>query len=313
MSNEVSGLQDLLDLAEFGAVDNPPPPVLYKYMISDRIDDVLERGMVRFTHLVNTNDSFEIRKTFKSFTGPKFEKLMMKAAEIAVTNQFIEDHLKKLIAEHKLPMTTKEVRALLETQTGMRIEDMLREQMKPFLDLFMQSFHKVKTPEDFLEELGSTLLCFSLSERFDLPTMWAHYGGGHTGIVVVFDTNDEWFKRADKPDESRLQKVLYVDEQLDEVFDNLQAAVSSKTTDWSYEREWRLNCGMQHIDQTVPGTDIHLRSFPPTAVSAVIVGSKASNETVEKVREILKRKYPHARLQKTTPQRMSGTFDLQEI
>lgn len=313
MSSEISGLQDLLDLEEFGAVDNPPPPVLYKYMISDRIDDVLEKGKIRFTHLVNTNDSFEIRKTFKSFTGPKFKKLIMRAAEIAGTNEFIEDHLKNLIAEHKLHLTTKEVRALLETQAGISIEDMLRVQMKPFLDLFIQSFHKVKTPEEFLEELGSTILCFSLSERFDLPTMWAHYGGGHTGLIVVFDTNDEWFKRTNKPTESKLQKVFYIDEQLDEVFDNPQAAVSSKTTDWSYEREWRLNCGMQHIDETVPGTDIHLRSFPPTAVSAVIIGSKASDETVEKVREILKRKYPHAKLQRTTPQRMSGTFDLQEI
>jgi len=313
MPNSTSGRPDVLNLDDFGAANNPPPAFLYKDMVAERIDDVLENGKVRFTHLLNTNDSFEIRKTFKSFTGPKFTQLMLKAVDIAATNEAIDELIERNIAESNLPLTTAEARALIELQTGLSLQDALREQIKPMLELMTRNFNKVKTPEEFLEELGSKLLCFSLSERYDLPTMWAHYGGGHTGVVVVFDTGDAWFRRADEPDVSKLQKVHYVDGQLDEMLDNLQAVVSSKTTDWAYEREWRLNCGMEHIDETVPGTDIHLRSFPPSAVSAVIVGSKASDDGVTKVREILKRKYPHAKLQKTTPQRMSGQFDLHDI
>jgi hypothetical protein len=160
----------------------------------------------------------------------------------------------------------------------------------------------VKKPEDFLEELGSTLLCFSVSERYDLPTMWAHHGGGHTGLVIVFDTNNDWFKRDNKHDESKLQKIVYVDGQLDEPLENLQAAFSSKATDWANEREWRLNCGMKHIEKTIDlgSNKIHLRSFPPEAVSAIIVGAKASLDTIYRVRDILSDKYPHAKLRQTT-------------
>jgi hypothetical protein len=284
-------------------------------MIADRIRDVLEDGMVRFTHLINTNDSFEIRKTFKSFTGPKFKKLMNNAIAETMTPERVEDQLKSSLADRGLRISTSRVRQLLKQQTGMTIEDALRAQVGVMLDMFAQTFDEVKKPEDFLEELGSQILCFSLSERFDLPAMWAHYGGGHTGVVVVFDTNNEWFKRDNKPNESKLQKIIYFDDQLDEPFENLQAAFSSKTIDWASEREWRLNCSIKHIEKTVDlGSDqIHLRSFPPRAVSAIIIGSKASPATIDEVRDVTRRKYPHAKLQQTAPQRMAGTFTLVEL
>lgn len=315
MPSEFPDLSDLLKPEDFGALETPPPPLLYKYMSADRITDVLEGGMVRFTHLLNTNDSFEVRKTFKTFAGPRLKELMRIALEMAMTPAHIEKKIKEKIAERGLRMSTVEVRKMLEKQAGVSIEQALRMQATPLIEMFAASFDRVKRPEDFLEELGSTLLCFSLSERFDLPAMWAHYGGGHTGIAVVFDTGNEWFTREAKPAESRLQKVVYKDEQLEEPFENLQAAFSSKTTDWAYEREWRLNCAMKQIEKTIDlGSDqIHLRSFPVKAVSGVIVGSKASADTIAQVRDILVRKYPHATLQRATPQRMTSTFNLEEI
>lgn len=170
----------------------------------------------------------------------------------------------------------------------------------------------IKTPEEFLTDIGSILMCFSLSERCDIATMWAHYGGNHTGVVVAFDTAHPWFM--DDKGKSKLQKINYLDEQNEELFDDLQGALSSKGTDWAYEREWRINCAMKQIEKTIDiGQDkIHLRSFPTEAVTSVIVGAKASNATIEHTRDILMRKYPHALLQRATPRRMASTFKIHD-
>jgi hypothetical protein len=46
------------------------PRYLFKYLSVARVDDVLEQGTVRFTALLNTNDCFEVRSTFKQLVGP---------------------------------------------------------------------------------------------------------------------------------------------------------------------------------------------------------------------------------------------------
>ena len=296
-------------------LSEPPPAVLYKYMVAERVDDVLEGGMVRFTHLLDTNDSFEVRKTFKRFAGPRLNDLIMRAALAALTPDYVDQQIQRRLAEAGLNMPTALVREMIRQRYGMSAEEFLKSQMGGLVGMFSGGLDSVKSPEDFLMEIGSILLCFSLSERCDIATMWAHYGGNHTGLVVAFETGHVWFKSDTDPLRSKLQKIKYIDGQNDELFDDLQAALSSKATDWSYEREWRINCALKQIEETVDlGADkIHLRSFPPKAVSSVIVGAKASNDTVNRVRDVLQRRYSHAKLQRAMPDRMTGTFSFENI
>jgi hypothetical protein len=293
----------------------PPPPVLYKYMVAERVADVLEGGMVRFTHLLDTNDPFEVRKTFRRFAGPKFSKVMTDLALAAMTREHIDAKIRETLNEAGVDIPISAARAMLEQQYGMSIEAVMQAHMAELVEMFANQLDAIKSPEDFLTEIGAILMCFSLSERYDIATMWAHYGGGHTGIVVAFDTEHSWFKSLKDPTESQLQKIKYVDEQNEELFDDIQAAFSSKATDWAYEREWRMTCAMKQIEKTIDvGSEkIHLRSFPPEAVTSVIVGSKASHETIERIRTILTSRYPHAGLHRTTPQRMASTFRLEDI
>jgi len=295
-------------------LSDAPPARLYKYMIADRVTDVLEGGMVRFTHLLDTNDSFEVRKTFKRFAGPKLISIMKGAVTSAFTPEYFDQQLNEQLSQRGINIPLAQVKAMIRQQFGMSVEDYMRSQMGGFVDMFVKGLDAVKSPEDFLMEIGAILMCFSLSERYDIATMWAHYGGNHTGLVIEFDTENAWFKN-DGTDTSKLQKIRYLDEQNDELFDDLQAAFASKSTDWASEREWRINCSMKHIEKTINSgpEKIHLRSFPPQAVVSVIVGAKASHDTISKIRDILPRKYPHVALRQTTPQRMSSTFDLHDI
>lgn len=297
------------------ALSAPPPPVLYKYMVADRIEDVLEGGMVRFTHLLDTNDSFEVRKTFRRFAGPKFIGMLKQATLTLITPDYIDQKIQENLAEAGLNVPVSLVRDMVKKMYGTSVEEFLRSRMGGIIDMFSGSIDQAKSPEDFLIEIGSILLCFSLSERYDIAAMWAHYGGNHTGIVIAFDTDHPWFKNDKNPADSKLQKIKYLDDQNDELLDDLQAAFSSKTSDWAYEREWRLNCAMEHIEKTVDlGTDkLYLRSFPSEAVISVIIGAKASSNTVDHVRDVLKKRYPRAKIQQAIPRRMEVAFALKDI
>lgn len=296
-------------------LSDPPPALLFKYMAADRVYDVLGGGMVRFTHLLDTNDSFEVRKTFQRFAGPKLVELLTTATQNAITPEYIDQCIQRNLDEAGIDLPVSVVREVLQQQHQVTLEDALKELMGGFVEMFTDHLDEVKSPEEFLTEIGSAIMCFSLSERYDIPPMWAHYAQGHTGVVVAFNTENPWFKDDLASSNSKLQQIKYLDEQKGELFEDLQAAFSSKGTDWAYEREWRLNCAMKQIEKTIltDNGKIYLRSFPPEAVSSVIVGSKALPKTVKTVREILDTHYPHAKLQRATPQPMKGSYLLEDI
>lgn len=87
----------------------------------------------------------------------------------------------------------------------------------------------------YFDELGVT--CFS--ERPDILLMWSHYGNGHRGVCLEFDTSSELLQR--------LHRVQYVDNvpainlraMLLHDSSQVLAGLLTKAACWSYEREWR--------------------------------------------------------------------------
>ncbi|WP_172717247.1 hypothetical protein [Neorhizobium sp. T6_25] len=78
-----------------------PPASLYKYLAPERITDVLETATFKFTRMANTNDIFEVRKTFERIAGPRFKELMLTKYSQIISKKNIEDRfLEKL--EHIL-------------------------------------------------------------------------------------------------------------------------------------------------------------------------------------------------------------------
>jgi hypothetical protein len=84
--------------------------------------------------------------------------------------------------------------------------------------------------------------CFS--ERPDDILLWSHYGGGHRGICLEFDTASSAL--------GKLHKVTYTDDVpelnvVDELLGDgsfIMKALLTKAACWTYEREWRA----LHID-----------------------------------------------------------------
>lgn len=83
-------------------IDRPRPPTsLYKYLSADRVDDVLRFGSAKFTPLANTNDIFEVRKTFERFAGPRFRDLLNREKEKVRKGETLERRFEEHLRDNQ--------------------------------------------------------------------------------------------------------------------------------------------------------------------------------------------------------------------
>ena len=291
----------------------PPPQYLYKYLSAERVGNVLEGGMVRFTPLMNTNDPFEVRSTFEKLVGPKFIAMLSEQMDTVVFEENVREMIAAELKNYGLGFLPIDVAVkLVEQQTGQNLLTALRTRMQSAVDTtLVPTFNDPKNIERLLETLGRELLCFSLSERMDVAPMWANYADNNGGFVVAFDTEHEWFQNLNDGKKTRLQKVTYFDGKVEEPLANVQAALISKTTDWEHEREWRLYVKEDRVDKIVghPADPIHLLDFPPDAVNRVILGPKTRPEIANRIRDAVADRYPHAPVMRAVTNRRSHTYD----
>jgi len=87
---------------------------------------------------------------------------------------------------------------------------------------------------------------FSLSERFDCPLMWSHYGDEHRGLCVGYslpgnsrcDVQPVIYGGSREVEASKITAMLREDSSARQDVD--QAVLLRKAHGWSYEKEWRL-------------------------------------------------------------------------
>jgi hypothetical protein len=102
--------------------------------------------------------------------------------------------------------------------------------------------------QSFVESYG--ILC--LSESPDNALMWSHYASDHTGLVFEFDVTHWFFDQSysSSMPTRHLKQVIYqthlslLPHPLPYA-ENLYAFWLTKTTDWSYEREWRITLSLE--------------------------------------------------------------------
>lgn len=290
-----------------------PPRFLYKYLSAERVGNVLEGGAVRFTRLLNTNDTFEVRSTFDTLAGPKMLAMLSEQMDKTLSAESVYRLTSDMLKKNGLGfLSPDQALQIAEQHYGGQFMAIFRAQMQKAVDILV--IPHLKDPQNskkLLEHLGSELLCFSLSERMDSPPMWAHYADNNSGFVIAFDTENIWFRRQKNGENTRLQKVTYFDGKLDEPLDDPRAAFVSKTTDWSYEREWRLYIKEDQADLTTgnPEDPIHLLRFPPKAINRVILGPKTCLEVKGRISDILKYRYPNVKMTRAIPNRQSHTYE----
>lgn len=99
----------------------------------------------------------------------------------------------------------------------------------------LKEFLKCKKRNFFCKE---ALIC--LSEDWTSAPLWTHYGGGHTGICLGFDVRVSESLRQVAYETERLDLNMETIRKFNEKF-FLEKFVYSKSTEWQYEREWRMS------------------------------------------------------------------------
>ncbi len=260
---------------------------LYKFLAPERID-VLEKNLLRFTQATSFNDPFETLPFTESLFDPGFMETAL--------DEFAR----------RRPSLAPVLSLLRETM--IRTVNLDSPEAKETAAEFLQNF--------FDSRYGC--LCLSAAEGpVYAPAnllMWSHYADCHKGFVLGFQREHPYFHQRDprKPYFGEITPVSYKLERPSGPVVNdptdigpaiyYQFAVRfflHKSIHWKYEKEWRLIRELDSADASfeVDGDRVFLFSFPPEAVSSVVLGCRIGKETENKIRGLLaSEKYRHVTL-----------------
>lgn len=259
--------------------------ILYKYLYPARAD-ILKHRTIRFTQPGDFNDPFEFR--------PKIREV---ASDVEV-QKYVEEHFEQLVEEELtkygalvqfLPLA--DLRGLLTKQKAILptlfrlLEPAAIQKLSPMIDGFLN------------QNIG--LLC--LSEVRDSILMWGHYTDNHQGFVVGFDSDHPFFskRRSDKDEFGFLRRVEYSSRRPQVTLTDTSSPVwfSTKSEQWSYEKEWRILRVLSEADHRIDRSPfpICLFEFAPDAVVEIIVGMRSPPSLVTEIRS-LAATFPKAQL-----------------
>ncbi len=271
-------------------LDDSPPPVLYKYVAPERLD-ILETRLIRFTQPTALNDPFELKPIFDSMLPDNNFESTFRPTDSMLEGALREQFL-RLPLEMQARLSFEQVLEKLRHNPQM-MEAALAEVM-PKMKSAIQTLApqtKVMLNEAIEQHVG----VLSLAESPTNQAMWAHYGNQHHGFLIGFRTSDDFFdrRRTKGDDFFHLRRVRYLDRAFDNVsFINLTGndIFFTKGTDWSYEREWRMLALLTKSSKLValPDDNIHLFSFPSSALCEIVVGARASNELNEAIGRLIR-------------------------
>lgn len=248
---------------------------LYKYLKLSVGLEVLQTGLIRFSPPQAFNDPFELKPNIAGFASP--DGLNNLGGE--KSPQVFESEYQGLPSFIKTALPYDQYIALNEpmlwpessTQTGMEI-------LAPSV---REAF------ENRLEEIAA-LLC--LTESHDNLTMWAHYGEKHQGMVIGFDASHPYFQNSDGSAGApyHLKPVIYQGGRPKLTWSGLKSEdiFLAKGEDWECEKEWRMFAPLDKANSIalIEAERVHLFHYPQESVTKVIIGCRATPETVAQVK-----------------------------
>lgn len=251
---------------------------LYKYLKLSVGLKVLQTGLIRFSPPRAFNDPFELKPNIAGFAP---------SDQIADCGR--EKSPQILESEYRdLPFFIKA--ALPYDQFAALTEKMLWPEFGAQTGTQMLAPYVRRALEDRLEEIAG-LLC--LTESHDNLTMWAHYGESHQGMVIGFDASHTYFRNSDGSAgaPSNLKPVIYWGSRPKLTWSGLKSEdiFLAKGEDWKYEREWRMFAQLDKANsiEQIELEPVHLFRYPQESVTKVIMGCRATPETVDQVKTVM--------------------------
>jgi len=242
-----------------------PPSRLYKYVGPSGIK-ILQTRTLRFTRPSFLNDPFEVRPFLKTI-GDRAEWLREFENQMPAT---LDNKLQQL-PEQLLPLMPREpLIAQLNSQKPLMLEIMQQvlDGIGPTLNL------------EFYKQVDAAVGILSLTENPNNLLMWSHYGSSHGGMVLEFDSRNEFFnrRRSSSDEFYHLRKVAYSHKrpQVDLLRTSCLELLLTKSQEWSYEAEWRMMLPIQDCHELSPA--LHVQAIPSGCLKTIIFGANTSPE-----------------------------------
>lgn len=266
----------------------------FKYMSANTAKIVLNNQTLRWSSPLLFNDPFDVPREMSFGITP--EEIVQ-----ALSRQTIE------LIEHPPEDTSNlqpKLRLIVETVKKGISQDLKIELLEGIKDM-TSSHHPTSESMDALRAMWRSfipdfrILC--LTESPNHMAMWYHYADQYRGTVLEFRCDEKldsawleakpvtypinkpavytaegWAKLLTMPNEHAIRTIIDV-------------STYTKTSDWSYEREWRIT-SFKRPDDTGPFTDY---KFHPKELSAVYLGPSVSTSERDKL-TALAATYPNA-------------------
>lgn len=270
------------------------PSVFYKYTSPNTALKILENGRLRWSSPLLFNDIAEFRRM------PRFDPTVADAHHLlpeAIAGVVFDG---TAIDEERLAPAMKALLYGLRAQAaaGLKREGFIARWRHDAPDADEKIEIGLRSYIEAWDLSRARVLC--VTTEYNNQVMWGNYAESHAGCVLGFRHIEERstpFLGAqpvayseDRPVVgSGLDFLLYGDtSELRER--TVRAICYTKTSDWSYEREWRAltwrpNEHGRRYDDFL---------FYPEELESITLGVRASQTTEAKLREIVSVKYPHA-------------------
>jgi len=123
---------------------------------------------------------------------------------------------------------------------------------------------------------------YCLTLRSDTPLMWSHYSDKHRGICLEFDAGHAVIGNAWQV---QYNDVLPALDMLTTTDESIFRILVSKSSDWSYEGEYRVLArdgeAPDVSPQFLPITNKDFLSLPRGALTAIIAGCRADLDAIK--------------------------------
>jgi hypothetical protein len=249
------------------------PKKLYKYFSPQRWTFFSDLRL-RYSPFGAFNDPFEGRPEITAMIGQESQDRALRKAMAEIIDEL---HTNLSVEERELVLLTK-LQELTENPA-----------LRADLDATVSSAfsaHKILMFEKIDSLLGALCLC---EERYNL-LMWAHYADSHTGFQLEFDSAH--IAKRKNGGEGPLHRVRYQERRPSGVLEELSEVevMLSKSSHWSYEREWRVFGRFADAVETKPGKPhpICLFDVLPQAVTGVVLGARMDPCIETSIRDALR-------------------------
>lgn len=291
----------------------------YKYTSASTALKILENETVRWSSPNQFNDPFDIQFNLRvPFSKDEYRE--------AMTNQlqdvFENGRTHPIEANNGSTMLFNQLLDLMRNANQNFGPNDFITQMLPSLD---QSYEAMLNglPDNHqgIRQVLDDICVFCVSEVPDSLLMWSHYAASHQGAVIKFRCLPKFDTALcaavpvnytdDIPPFATLEGVVESAFGLaplrgDHLFRVLTA---TKSTAWSYEREWRTVATFRNGEQRTLGYadyEIHKEE-----IQEVVLGCRMSGEDREQIQKVLRDKYPHTILREA--QKHSSKYGLEFV